>query len=117
MALEPVPDPQDEQGDGQSLVLPGSEQLSFSIGGKKPTSSKLTLTGGQIEVEGQFKKGEIVVFQVEAVVEEVAFRDQVDSKTRQVVGCTRKQKARIVGSQLVESHPPADLSPAAGGDD
>jgi L-erythro-3,5-diaminohexanoate dehydrogenase len=53
MALEAVPDPQDETGDEQSLTLPGSEQLSFSIGGKKPTSSKLTLTGGQIEVEGQ----------------------------------------------------------------
>lgn len=112
MATEPLQDAGGAGEDDQALSLPGSSsQLSFEVGGKKPTSSKLTLTGGQIEVEGTFKKGEIVVFTVEAVVEEVGFRDQTDPKTRQVVGCARKHKARIVASRLEESHPPADLKP------
>lgn len=113
MALEPVPDPQDETQDEQALVLAGSDgQLSLNVGGKRPTTSSLTLTGGKFDVEGQYKKGEIVVVQIEAVVGEVAFIDLTDSKTNQVVGCARRHKARIVGRTVLESHPPADLAGA-----
>lgn len=107
MALEPVPDPEG----AEDLIVEGSDgQLSLAVGGRKPTTSSLTLVGGKIDVEGQFKKGEIVVVQVECVVGEIAFKDLTDSKTNQVVGCARRHKARIVGSSIVESHPPADLS-------
>lgn len=88
------PDTQEEDG----LVLGGTgQQLSFSVGGKKPTSSHFRLTGGEIQVEGQFSKGETVTFTVQASVDEVAFRDEKDAKTGQVVGAKRVHKARIVG--------------------
>lgn len=77
------------------LVLEGRGQLSFDVGGKEPTSSHLTLTGGQIEVAGSYDKGDEIVLTVRLVVQEVAFRDEIDRKTGQVVGAKRKHKARI----------------------
>jgi hypothetical protein len=84
----------------EKVVLGTSEQLSFAIGGKKPTGSKLTLTGGQLDVEGQYGKGERIRIVVEAEVQEVSFRDERDSKTGQVVGCARKHKAVIVSADV-----------------
>lgn len=89
---------QDSAPEAPSLVLDGShEQLSFEVGGKEPTTSYLTLTGGQVEVASGFSKGEKIVLTIEATVQEVAFRDETDSKTQQVVGAKRKHKARITG--------------------
>ena len=99
MALEPVPDPEAPD----DLVIDGSGQLSLAVGGKRPTTSSLTLVGGKIDVEGQFEKGEIVVLQVECVVGEIAFKDLTDSKTNQIVGCARRHKARIVGTSIIET--------------
>jgi hypothetical protein len=89
-------EPQDVyDGDEPDVLIVGSGQLSFSVGGKRPTTSGLRLVGGKLDVEGSFTKGETVVLRVEAVVGEVAFIDQVDAKTDQVVGCERRHKARI----------------------
>ncbi len=78
------------------LIVDGSGQLGFDVGGKTPTSATLTLTGGKIEIEGQFEKGEIVDLHIQARVNDVGFKDNEDSKTGQVVGCERRQKARII---------------------
>jgi hypothetical protein len=95
-----APEPQADGG----LVAPGSSsQLSFDIGGKAPTSATLTLTGGKIEIEGQFEKGEIVDLHIQARVNDVGFKDQEDSKTGQVVGCERRQKARIIGVERINA--------------
>lgn len=72
-------------------------QLTFNVGGKKPTVSGLRLVGGKVDVDGTFAKGEKVVFRVEAVVGEIAFVDQTDPKTGQVIGCERRHKCRITG--------------------
>lgn len=91
------PDAQDvHDGDADvDVVIAGSGQLSFTVGGKRPTTSGLRLVGGKLDVEGSFTKGETVALRIEAVVGEVAFIDQVDAKTDQVVGCERRHKARI----------------------
>jgi hypothetical protein len=96
--------PQDETEDLPTgdLVLEGSGQLTLNVGGgKQPTSSTLRLTGGKVDVEGGFSKGETVVVRIEAVVNEVGFKDEHDSKTGQVVGCQRNHKARITGIAVV----------------
>lgn len=87
------------QEDDFEIVLEGStNQLSFAVGGKKPTASELKLQGGSIGLEGQFSKGETIVLRVEVRVGEVAFVDKIDSKTGQPVGSTRRHKARIVAA-------------------
>jgi hypothetical protein len=74
-----------------------SGQLSFNVGGKKPDTSTLRLSAHEIAVPGQVRKGDEVVIQVRIRVEQVVFRDRIDGATQQVIGCTRKQVARIVG--------------------
>lgn len=88
-------DENEAEAQSAELVVEGSGQLSLAVGGKKPTGSGLRLTGGKVDVDGQFQKGETIVLRVTAVVGEVAFIDKTDSKTGQVVGCERRQKARI----------------------
>jgi hypothetical protein len=92
------------EGAGVELVIDGSGQLSMAVGGKRVTTASLRLGGGKVDVEGQFEKGEILVLRVEAVVGEVAFVDQTDPKTRQVTGCDRRHKARIVALSVEDSH-------------
>jgi hypothetical protein len=92
------------EGAGVELVIDGSGQLSMAVGGKRVTTASLRLGGGKVDVEGQFDKGEILVLRVEAVVGEVAFVDQTDPKTRQVTGCDRRHKARIVALSVEDSH-------------
>lgn len=91
--------PQDVH-DGDGLDAGGGEpvvaQLSFAVGGKKPTSTALTLVGGKIEVGESFQKGQRIRLEIVAEVGEVAFVDQRDAKTGQVIGCERKHKARIL---------------------
>jgi hypothetical protein len=84
------------------LVVEAGGQLSLSVGGgKQPTSSTLRLVGGRLEVDGQYAKGESVVFRVECVVSSIEFKDEHDAKTGQVVGCNRNHRARITGIAVV----------------
>lgn len=85
-----------------TLVVDGNGQLTLSVGGKRPTTSSLRLVGGRVEVEGQFDKGERLVLRIECEVREVAFRNEVDVKTGQVVGCERRQKASITGVTRID---------------
>jgi hypothetical protein len=97
-----VQDPTTTNGDGyedepEGLYTVSPRQLSFDVGGEKPTDSTLKVVGGQIEVRGSFQKGERIRATIELTVGEVSFRDKRDSKTDEVVGCTRAHKARITG--------------------
>jgi len=95
-----VREPDEDGGDDGypgDLAIEGTSQLSFSVGGRSPTVSKLTVQGGAIEIEGQFEKGQRLAIMVEVEVREVAFRDQVDPKTGTTIGCSRKHKAVVVG--------------------
>jgi hypothetical protein len=73
------------------------EQLSLDAGGELPTTTSMTLQGGKVSVEGEFAKGEVVKFYVEARVSDVTFSDKWDSKIMAVVGTERKHKAKIQG--------------------
>ena len=80
------------------LVLEGNGQLSFGVGGKRPTTATVRLVGGKIDLAGlQYEKGQTLTLRVECIVGEVAFVDTHDSATGQVVGTERRHKARITG--------------------
>lgn len=113
---EPADEPAQEPGDGDNpsgqeaalgeveLVIDAGGQLSFAVGGKKPTGSSIRLTGGKISIpsgSGQLHKGDDVVLRVVARVAEVAFVDELDPKTQQVVGSERRHKARIINVGLL----------------
>lgn len=91
------PDGLEPEGAVQDLVIEVGGQLSMQVGGKRPTGSSLRLVGGKIAVEGQFDKGQTIRLALEVQIGEVAFVDERDSKTREVVGCERRHKARIIG--------------------
>jgi hypothetical protein len=81
-------------------VIDAGGQLTLNVGGgKQPTTSTLRLVGGKIEVDGQYAKGETIVVRIEAVVNEIGFKDQEDSKTGQVVGCERRHRRGSRGSR------------------
>lgn len=87
------------------LMLEAGGQLSLEVGGKRPTAGSLALMGGKVTLpKGQFTKGERVVVRVEAVVAHIAFVDQTDAKTRQVVGCERQHKARVESVTLLNAN-------------
>ena len=75
-------------------------QLSFDVGGKKPLQAKFSLTGA-LEVPGAYLKGELVTLEIQCVVSEVAFADEHDRETDQVVNCLRKHKARVLETRVV----------------
>jgi hypothetical protein len=103
-----LPTAADDAGDSANIVVEGDiDQLAFrgfekSVGGKKPTGSKVRLTGGAFEVKGGLTKGATYIFEVKARVGGVSFDDQVDAKTGQAVDCDRGHKARILAAVRVE---------------
>jgi hypothetical protein len=84
------------------LILGSDNQLSLSVGGKKPTASEFKVVGGAVAVEGQFKKGDIVRAEVTLRVGEVAFADKVDGEGT-ITDTTRRHKARIESIRRIES--------------
>ena len=91
---EPQPEGLTVKGDGK--------QLTLSVGGETPTSSEFKLQGGKIALEGQFKKGQIVRFEVTARVGEVHFVDKVDSASGEVTSTKRLHKARVEGVNRID---------------
>ena len=92
----------DETGEDVAQSASGAAtQLSFAVGGKRPTTSGLRLVGGKLDIEQMFSKGEKVVLQIEAEIRAVEFVDQVDGATGQVIGSERRHKASIVGVSVV----------------
>jgi hypothetical protein len=89
----------------EEVRIHGSVQLGlFEAGGKAPTSSSFTLTGGKFGlVDGRaFQKGDQVVLQLVAVVETVALRDKRDEKIGVVVACEQQHKARIIDARVLK---------------
>lgn len=95
-----VPDEPEDQG--PQIMVEGS-QLSLAVGGKKPTSATVRLTGGKVQIPaGQLEKGKAITVLVTAIVDDVGFKDLRDPKTKQIVGCERRHKAFITGTELLE---------------
>ena len=94
---------QETAGGQVQLVVEGHhERLDSSVTGRSPTSSMLTITGGKVEVGGQYQEDDVVTFQVTVQVDEVSFRTQRDSKTGQSTGRERRHKGRIIGIHELE---------------
>lgn len=79
------------------------EQLTFDVGGREPDGASLRITGGRVEIAGQYEKGQKLRVSMLVEVREVAFVDEVDQKTGQVVGTERRHKAAVVGAPAVET--------------
>jgi len=85
------------------VVVDGTAQLElFDLGGKRPTSSKLALAGGGVDVlDGRaFHKGDVVRFSGTAVISAVSQQDKRDSSTGQVVSCEQKHTAYITDLRI-----------------
>jgi hypothetical protein len=78
-------------------------QISLFAGGNEPTTTSVRLTGGKIDLPGEYEKGERIVLRVEAIVREVDFVDLVDPKTGDVNATERRHKARITGVRELQS--------------
>lgn len=89
--------------DREDMVLFVSDgKLSGTVGGKKPTDSKFRITGGAIELAGQFDKGDRVRLTVDCRVGGVHVDDRIDPQTREVIATTRKHVLKIEGVELVD---------------
>jgi hypothetical protein len=90
--------PEDETPEVQEFVMQGNGQLSFALGSsaKKPTGASLRIVGGRVDVAGQFEKGEVVRVELVLRIDEIAFVDEIDRQTSQVVSCERRHKARMI---------------------
>jgi len=85
------------------IAVDGTAQLElFDLGGKRPTSSKLRLAGGSVDVvDGQaFHKGDVVHFEGTAVISAITQQDKRDSSTQQVVSCEQKHTAHITDLRI-----------------
>lgn len=103
------PDQLAEPASSTQLERPGSgddqsgEQLSLIAGGNAPTTTSMRLTGGKIDVPGEFDRGQRIVLRVECVVRGQNFVDQEDAKTGQINATERRHSARITGVRVLES--------------
>lgn len=78
-------------------------QFVLRVGGQAPTTHKVRLYGGAIEVEPPedgFVKGASYVLRVEVVCHRVGLTDQRDGKTGEIVGCSDERGLRITGVAL-----------------
>lgn len=92
-------------GQLDEIRVKGTTQLGlFEAGGKQPTSSSLTLTGGKFDLmDGQaFHKGDTVVLQVVCVVDTVTLKDKTDRKVGVVTACEQQHRAYISDAQVLD---------------
>lgn len=88
--------------DGDLVLFAGDGKLTGNVGGKKPTDSKFRITGGAVELTGQFAKGDRVRLTVDCRVGGVHVDDRIDPQTREVIATTRKHVLKIEGVDLVD---------------
>jgi hypothetical protein len=72
-----------------------NETISTVPGGDRPQTASISLRGGKLTVEGEFKKGDVIELYVRAKVAEVHFVDTQD-KFGEVVGTERKHVAKPI---------------------
>lgn len=75
---EAVQDAQPQIDPAMPPIAGSAKQLSLDVGGEKVSASEFKLAGGSIPIEGEFKKGAIVVLEVECRVGKIEFEDTVD---------------------------------------
>jgi hypothetical protein len=87
---EPQPAPDE-------ILVAGTQQSLFNVGGKHASGASLRLMGGAYKLlEGQgFAKGDVIEFSGTAVITDVGQRDKRDGKTRRVVSAEQYHNAEI----------------------
>jgi hypothetical protein len=78
-------------------------QFVMRIGGQAPTTHKVRIYGGAVEIEPPedgFVKGGSYVLRVEVVCHKVGLTDERDNKTGDVVGCRDERGLKITGVSL-----------------
>lgn len=101
-SVQSDPEPQDIHGSDEDEIPTGSvQQLSFQVGGKKPTSTQLRLVGGKVEIGDVFVKGQTIELRVTCTVGAIEFVDEHDKVTGQTIGCQRRHKAKIDSVSVV----------------
>lgn len=88
--------------------------ISTNVGGVEPTASTLTIQGGEVLIPGEYEKGQIIEAKVTLEVGFVGFRDKKDSKTGQVVDCTRVHTARLSNLRVERSLGVVEVATAGG---
>jgi hypothetical protein len=86
----------------EQIRVDGSTQLAIDFGGKQPHSARLTL-GGSVEVDGFFRKGDVLRGTFEAVIVSVGAKDTLDKKTGIVTEAAQTHSARITDLTLTQS--------------
>jgi hypothetical protein len=92
--------PRDDTGPGYE---DGDGQFVLRIGGQSPTTHKVRLYGGAVELEPPddgFQKGARYVLRVEVECHKVSLTDERDNKTGDIVGCRDERGLRITGVSL-----------------
>lgn len=100
-----IPETVPQDGPLDEVRVKGTTQLGLlDAGGKSPTSSSLSLTGGKFDLmDGQaFSKGDTVVLKIVCVVDTVTQKDRTDRKVGVVVSCEQSHKAYITDAQVLE---------------
>lgn len=96
------PEP-DENGGDVGLFEDDEGQFVLRIGGQSPTTHKVRIYGGAVEIEPPadgFQKGTSYVLRVEVVCHKVGLTDERDNKTGDVVGCRDERGLKITGVSL-----------------
>lgn len=88
-----------------TIVVDGTVQLGLrEVGGKAPLGATISLSGAKADIETgrTFDKGQVLVFQVAAVVDGVAQKDKTDKKTGLVMECAERVSARVTDMRLID---------------
>jgi hypothetical protein len=99
---DPIPGQVDLEGNEaqpppDEILVAGTQQSLFNVGGKHASGASLRLMGGAYKLlEGQgFAKGDVIEFTGTAVITDVGQRDKRDGKTRRVVSAEQYHNAEI----------------------
>lgn len=101
-SIEDLADDGAAEEEQEEFVVGTSGQLGLAVGGKSPDTSKVSIGSAGREVEGQFKKGDVVTFLVETRIDGIKFDDRHDSQGI-VIGCTRTHVAKPLTVRVVDS--------------
>ncbi len=85
------------------IPIPGTGvSISMTVGGARATTSEVSLRGGKMPVEGDFRKGERVNLHVECIVSDIHFPDSHD-EFGNVVATSRRHILRPFAIRRIDA--------------
>lgn len=98
--IEDLADDPEANGPEEETLVGTSGQLSFSVGGKRPSTSTISIGSAAREVDGQYQKGDVIVLKVIARIDKIAFADKHDSSGN-AIDCGRAHSAKPLSISVV----------------